>query len=103
MPMKHLFALSFVLAAACGGKSKSPTPEPPPPTAACVAGGCSHQLCVEEGGPGGITTCEFRAEYACYQSATCARQPDGACGWNPTPELDACLANPPPVDQAAPQ
>jgi hypothetical protein len=39
-----------------------------------------------------ISTCEWRDEYACYQTATCERQPDGQCGWTSTPELDACLA-----------
>jgi hypothetical protein len=37
------------------------------------------------------TTCEFRPEYACYQRATCERQPDGTCGFTPTPELTKCL------------
>ena len=34
-----------------------------------------------------ITTCEYRPEYACYQSATCTAQADGQCGWTMTPEL----------------
>ncbi|MBX3273288.1 MAG: hypothetical protein KF729_23700 [Sandaracinaceae bacterium] len=58
---------------------------------ACQVGGCSSQLCVEEG-DGGASTCEWRDEYACFRSATCARQADGACGWTDTPELRACLA-----------
>jgi hypothetical protein len=45
-----------------------------------------------------VTTCEFRPEYACYRDATCERQADGTCGWTETPELTACLANPPPVE-----
>jgi len=102
--MKHLFALSLLFAVACGGKSKSPEATPAPgPTAACVVAGCSSHLCLEAGSGPEMTTCEFRAEYACYQSATCERQPDGGCGWSPTPELDACLASPPGVDEAAPQ
>lgn len=95
--MKHLFAFALVVAAACGGKSNPPAPGPGTgaPQAACVAGGCSSHMCIEEGSPGGISTCEYRDEYACYQSATCERQPDGQCGWTPTPELEACIANPP--------
>jgi hypothetical protein len=48
-----------------------------------------------------MTTCEFRAEYACYREATCERQPDGACGWTPTDTLTACLASPPPLEGQA--
>jgi hypothetical protein len=56
----------------------------------CYVGGCSGQVCSDREGV--ITTCEWRDEYACYDSATCERQPDGLCGWTPTPELEACLA-----------
>src|SRR5690606_32230245 len=56
----------------------------PPPQAACVVGGCSGQLCYEEGSGGGISTCEFLPEYACYDAAACERQADGACGWTQT-------------------
>lgn len=66
---------------------------PPPPPGPCFVGGCSGQLCTDR--EGGISTCEFRPEYACYRGATCERQPSGACGWTPTPELTACLASPP--------
>ncbi len=59
----------------------------------CFVGGCSGQVCSDRDGV--ITTCDFRDEYVCYQSATCERQADGACGWSATPELAACLANPP--------
>jgi hypothetical protein len=57
----------------------------------CFVGGCSGQVCSEQEGV--ITTCEFRPEYACYQTATCERQAGGECGWTETPELDACLAD----------
>lgn len=59
---------------------------------ACYTGGCSGQICSDQEGV--ISTCEWREEYACYQDATCERQPDGECGWTPTAELSACLANP---------
>ena len=58
----------------------------------CYVGGCSGQICSDQEGV--ISTCEWKDEYACYQSATCARQEDGQCGWNQTPELLACIANP---------
>lgn len=59
--------------------------------AACIPAGCSGQICSNGGNV--FTTCEFRPEYACYQTATCDVQPDGHCGWTPTPELQACLGN----------
>lgn len=67
--------------------------DPAPPKGACVKGGCSGQLCVEEGGGGGISTCEYKEVYACYASAECARQKDGACGWTQTEALTSCVAN----------
>lgn len=59
----------------------------------CFVGGCSRQLCTDT--PDAVSTCEYRAEYACYQSATCERQASGQCGWTPSGTLSACLANPP--------
>lgn len=95
--MNRLLLLSL-LAAACGAKANPPPPEPTPPAAAgnCEIGGCSGTACSEPGKQV-ITTCEYKAEYACYQSATCARQADGTCGWTQSAELQACLANPPPM------
>jgi hypothetical protein len=57
----------------------------------CHVGGCSGELCVGPGEPD-ASTCEWRDEYACYRTATCERQAGGRCGWTPTPELEACLA-----------
>lgn len=105
----RLAALLFIVACS----PKSPTAEPPSSTAAnpsepvaedgggdktagdaaeCRPTGCSAAVCSDEEV---MTTCEFRPEYACYKDATCARQPDGECGWTKSAELDACLANPP--------
>ena len=85
------------LLVACGG-SLAPAPAPgspaPAPGAACVTTGCSGTVCAEAD-DGRMTTCEFKPEYACYRDATCARQPDGACGWTQTKVLSACLNNPP--------
>lgn len=60
----------------------------------CVVGGCSSHLCLPRGSDG-VSTCEFRPEYACYRNATCEPQRNGACGWTVTDALSACLANPP--------
>lgn len=66
--------------------------QPSPAAGECVTAGCSGQLCVEASEGDIVTTCEWLPEYACYQAATCERQPEGKCGFTPTPELDACLA-----------
>ncbi len=69
----------------------------------CAVAGCSGQLCVSAGEAEGIiTTCEFKAEYACYREASCEPQADGKCGWTQTAELKRCLANPPKVESATP-
>lgn len=54
----------------------------------CKVTGCSGQICSEENL---ITTCEYRAEYACYKDAKCDRQADGKCGWKQSSDLLACL------------
>lgn len=63
---------------------------------ACVTTGCSGTVCAEPGNEV-MTTCEMKPEYACYKTAACERQPDGACGWTQTPALQTCLGNPPPI------
>ena len=70
----------------------------------CAVAGCSGQLCVSaEEADGIVTTCEFRAEYACYSEASCEPQANGKCGWTQTTELQACLRNPPAIDSSDPQ
>ncbi|MDO8514825.1 MAG: hypothetical protein Q7S50_04765 [bacterium] len=65
----------------------------------CAVAGCSSQLCVSaEEASGIVTTCEYRAEYACYREASCEPQADGKCGWTQTSGLQSCLANPPAID-----
>ena len=61
---------------------------------ACRKTGCSGQICSDKDT---VSTCEFRADYACYQAATCERQTNGQCGWTMTAELEACLKDPPPL------
>lgn len=62
----------------------------------CKIGGCSSQLCGEAAEMEGlVSTCEFRADYACYKQSRCERQASGKCAWTQTKELMACLANPP--------
>lgn len=58
-------------------------------TGRCYVGGCGGQLCTDK--PDIVSTCEFRAEYACYKQAVCERQISGACGWTETPGYKMCL------------
>jgi hypothetical protein len=55
----------------------------------CFVSGCSGTICTDD--PDVASTCEWREEYACYRSATCARQADAMCGWTDTAELRECL------------
>lgn len=86
------------------GEPNPGTPPPPDETKdepkpqivkdGCMVGGCSSQLCGDANIDGDMmTTCEYSAEYACYQVATCERQADGVCGWTATPELTQCLSD----------
>jgi hypothetical protein len=81
-------AVSVVLVACMPGSSG---PQDPPGRAsgACVIGGCSDELCADQPL---FSSCIWRAVNACYLDAQCGRQPDGTCGWTPTPELVACVA-----------
>ncbi len=56
----------------------------------CFVGGCSSQICSDT--KDAVSTCEFKEEYACYKTAACERQRDGACGWTLSAALTACLA-----------
>ena len=69
-------------------------PVRPEPSKKCYKGGCSGQVCSDR--PDVVTTCIYRAEYACYQQfGTCELQADGECAWTKTADLTQCLANPP--------
>lgn len=58
----------------------------------CVVGGCSGQICGEEGEvEGTVTTCEWLEEYACYQKTRCERQTNGQCGWTENTEFGQCM------------
>lgn len=57
----------------------------------CYVGGCSSQLCTDTTDV--MSTCEYREEYMCYQTAECKRQPSGQCGFTETNELRSCLNN----------
>lgn len=94
--MKILASMLFALAACGGGPSPPATTPVPLAGGTCEKGGCSGTACSEPGKQV-MTTCEYKAEYACYQTAACERQTDGACGWTQSADMVACLANPPPM------
>jgi eight-cysteine-cluster-containing protein len=73
-------------------KGSAPASYEPVAASGCIVGGCSGQLCTGASEGDIATTCEYRAEYACYQRATCERQVTGKCGWTDTQELRACLS-----------
>ena len=113
--MSLRFCLACLCLVACSKSSEPPPPATPDPTASdaptpdtaapdeppddagapCKPTGCSGTVCADEDV---ATTCEYKAEYACYRDATCERQDDGSCGWTQTPELQACLDDPPPIE-----
>lgn len=67
--------------------------------AGCAIGGCSSQICGEQGEVEGmVTTCEWREEYACYAASRCERQASGRCGWTETAEFSQCLTGVAPPD-----
>jgi hypothetical protein len=76
-----------------GNEMVNPVREPIT-TGGCSVGGCSGQICADAATAGDMaTTCEYRAEYACYKEAMCERQATGKCGWTDTSELRACIQN----------
>jgi hypothetical protein len=77
-------------APAPGATEPSPAPDPGA-AAACEPTGCSNTICAEAG-KGVMSTCEFKAEYACYSKAKCEKQADGSCGWTRSADFDACIA-----------
>ena len=80
-----LKATQFYLRAQASASNPAPPNQTPKP---CFKTGCSGQVCADEEV---MTTCEYKAEYACYKRAKCERQASGQCGFTDTPELRRCL------------
>lgn len=59
----------------------------------CMVGGCSSEICSDEGGEPAVSPCIFQPEFACYRTARCEKQTNGSCGWTQTEELRACIEN----------
>jgi hypothetical protein len=64
-----------------------------PTDRACRVSGCSGELCASETL---ASACVFLPHFACFRDAACSERgelgPDPGCGWERTPELEACLA-----------
>jgi len=56
----------------------------------CVVGGCSGTVCQNKDAPPVFTTCEYREEYACYESIDCGCVA-GKCQWETTSEFEQCV------------
>ena len=56
----------------------------------CRVSGCSDEICAEEPQ---ASPCLWQPYYACFRGASCGPfGSNGACGWEPTPELASCLS-----------
>lgn len=69
-------------------------------SAECQVGGCSGQICQGIDEEPAVSDCMYRPAYECYKTGRCERQADGRCGWTMTPELSACLMDPPEDDSS---
>lgn len=70
--------------------STTSQPEPTPTAKQCIKSGCSGQICSDHEE---LSTCEYRQEYACYETAKCEVQATtGECGWTETTALTQCLS-----------
>jgi hypothetical protein len=71
-------------------ESTTPQPEPISTVKQCVKSGCSGQICSDHEE---LSNCEYKPEYACYESAKCEVQATtGECGWTETAALTQCLS-----------
>ncbi|MEI6532601.1 MAG: hypothetical protein WCO06_02050 [Candidatus Roizmanbacteria bacterium] len=58
----------------------------------CVIGGCSKELCQDPNAKSkSVGICVYLEEYACYETAICEKQKDGACGWTQNDSLKKCF------------
>ncbi len=59
------------------------------PEPVCFVGGCNNEICSSQKSI--ASTCAYRQEFACYESAKCEKQQNGQCGWTQTKELKTCI------------
>lgn len=58
----------------------------------CQVGGCSGEICEEVHGEPIMGNCIWAEHFACFKTARCEVQKNGACGWTQTVELEKCIA-----------
>lgn len=93
-------ATAYALGARRVPSALMPGPVPAPVAKGrCVVGGCSRELCTDDSQGPVMSPCIYRPENICYKTAVCEHQPSGECGWTTTAALQACLKNPPPLQQ----
>ncbi len=63
--------------------------------AGCLISGCGDELCGEQSAGPQVSICMVKPQDACYATARCERQSNGACGWTETAALLTCLERPP--------
>lgn len=56
----------------------------------CTTGGCSSTICQSEQGEQMMSICDWREEYACYNSISCGCN-EGRCAWEKTPAFESCI------------
>ncbi len=81
--------IGSVSLAACMSASGSSSSIQGRESGSCVIGGCGDELCADHPE---ISSCIWYDDFVCYETASCGRRTDGACGWIATPALTACLA-----------
>lgn len=87
-----IFSIIFGVFTKIGKKNTPlPTPEENPAGQGCVITGCNGEICQGENDEPVYSTCVYKDEYSCYQSASCEKQKNGKCGWTQTTELKTCL------------
>ena len=73
----------------CCDDGPDPDPQPGPEVRdGCVVSGCSSEICADERLDG---ICIWEPEFECFQTATCARNADGGCGWIQDDALLMCI------------
>jgi len=56
----------------------------------CIRGGCSGTVCQPKDKEPIMTTCEYKAEYACYRQIECACI-NNRCAWEKTEDFYKCV------------
>lgn len=58
----------------------------------CVVGGCNGEICQGTNDESIASICLWNEKFACYKTAKCEVQKNGACGWTMDQSLTNCLS-----------